>query len=75
MFNITEAPGAMGSSDPPLLERFSGVVRTCKDGTEIGISGGIGFELFKGDVGVIGVDVVFVAGDCLAAFDPKFQNE
>jgi hypothetical protein len=75
MFNITDAPGAIGSSEPPLLERFPGLVRCCpppnsNDGTDIAIPEALDFWFFKGDVfGVV------LGVDCFGDFDPKFQNE
>jgi hypothetical protein len=75
IFNITDAPGAIGSSEPPLLERFPGLFRVppiSKEGTDIDIAIPVGadFEFFMGDV--VGVDL---GVGCLGDLDPKFQNE
>ena len=74
IFNITDAPGAIGSSDPPLLDRFPGLVLCALKsigGTDIAIPVGADFEFFIGDC--TGVD--FVGDPCFGDFPPKLQND
>jgi hypothetical protein len=74
IFNMTDAPGAIGSSDPPRLDLlFPGLPPLppiSKDGTDILIPVGIDLEFFTGDA--VGVDF---GVDCFGDLDPKFQNE
>jgi hypothetical protein len=75
IFNITDAPGAIGSSDPPLLDRLPGLFLLppiSKEGTDMDIAIPVGadFEFFMGEF--VGVDL---GVGCLGDFDPKFQNE
>ena len=74
---MTDAPGAIGSSDLSLREWFPGLLLCApppppisKLGTEIAIPLGADLELLMGDTGGVAFGV-FVLGD----FDPKFQNE
>src|SRR5271154_1776950 len=78
IFNMTDAPAAIGSSDLSLRELFPGLLLCAppppppisKLGTEIAIPLGADFELFIGETGGVAFGVL-VLGD----FDPKFQNE
>ena len=70
---MTDAPGAIGSSDAPRLDLFPGLVLDppiSKDGTDIAIPVGIDFEFFIGDAEGVDFGVV-----CFGDLDPKFQNE
>ena len=71
---MTDEPGTIGSSDPPLLERFPGLVLCgpppiSNDGTDIAIPEGADFKFLRGDVVGVALGV-----DCLGDFDPKLQK-
>ena len=79
MFNMTEAPGAIRSSNSPrrdLLPGLPGLVfplPISKDGTDIAIPVGADFEPFTtGEADEAGAAFGVV---CFGDLDPKFQNE